>query len=263
MSRSFSEWLSLREAADHVARSHVLTRDIVAALPPVHPIRIVDLGAGTGSNRRYLSPFLPSDQEWLLVDRDAALLATIRAAPDVHTRQQYLGTLDDAIFDGRQLVTASALLDLVSVDWLQALARECRRVGALALFALTYNGHSRCSPADPEDELVRELMNRHQRRSDHGFGRAAGPDAVDAAARAFAAAGYRTRRERSDWALGPDARELQRQLVEGWAEAALELTPADATKIRGWLARRLDHVDSGRSRIVVGHEDLGAWPPGV
>jgi len=157
------------------------------------------------------------------------------------------------------LVTASALLDLVSSSWIDALARHCRAVDASALFALTYNGESRCDPFEREDDWVRELMNRHQRQNDKGFGRAAGPDATSEAARAFAAAGYTVRRARSDWQISPDDRELQRQLIDGWTDAAIEMAPDRAAAIRDWRARRVAHVDAGRSRIVVGHEDLIAW----
>jgi hypothetical protein len=176
-------------------------------------------------------------------------------------RRLDLGTLTDTtIFSGRHLVTASALLDLVSESWLSALARLCRASGAAALFALTYNGQSSCVPVEPEDEMIRELMNRHQ-KTDKGFGTAAGPDATDAAARCFSAVGYRVRRESSDWVLGPETRDLQRELIEGWARAAVEIAPQHSAPVDDWLARRLAHVDAGRSQLTVGHEDLAAWPP--
>src|SRR5258707_262496 len=82
-----------------------------------------------------------------------------------------------------------------------SLAAHCHGVGAAGLFALTYNGESRYSPIEPEDDAVRELMNRHQRSNDKGFGRAAGPDAVDAAERCFSEVGYRVQRASSDWIL--------------------------------------------------------------
>ncbi len=63
-----------------------------------------------------------------------------------------LSMLDDrAIFDGRALVTASALLDLVSERWLRALAARCAGHGAAVLFALSYDGRIVCSPEDPDD----------------------------------------------------------------------------------------------------------------
>ena len=179
----------------------------------------------------------------------------------VEARRLDLGRLTDTtIFSGRHLVTASALLDLVSESWLSALAQQCRASGAAALFALTYNGQSSCVPVEPEDEMIRKLMNRHQ-KTDKGFGTAAGPDATDDAARCFSAVGYRVRRESSDWVLRPDTRDLQRELIEGWAKAAVEIAPQQSALVHDWLARRLAHVDAGRSHLTVGHEDLAAWPP--
>jgi hypothetical protein len=263
MTDSLSKWLSLREAADAAARSTTLLAALVEALP-APPLRVVDLGTGTGSNVRYLSTRLPRPQEWLVVDRDASLLEELRRRVDVSltARAANLGTLSEDLFAGRHLVTASALLDLVSESWLHRLAQHCRRVGAAALFALTYNGESRCTPTEPEDDFVRDLLNSHQRQNDKGFGRAAGPDAPDAAERAYAGVGYVVRRARSNWRLRESDDALQRPLVHGWADAAVELAPDRSALIAEWLARRLRHIDEGRSQIVVGHEDLAAWLPG-
>jgi hypothetical protein len=109
--------------------------------------------------------------------------------------------------------------------------------------------------------MVRDLMNRHQ-KTDKGLGGpAAGPDAVSCAERCFAEAGYRVRLEPSDWTLGPAAAALQRMLIEGWAGAATEMVRDRAPTIARWRARRLAHVGAGRSRLVVGHDDLAAWLP--
>lgn len=268
MAHSLADWLALREPFDAAARSVGLTRAIADALPRDRSLNIVDLGTGRGSNVRYLSPHLPQPQQWLLVDQDAALLAEVPGATArvvdsrcvIDTTQMNLGVLDPVIFEGRHLVTASALLDLVSETWLASLARHCHTTGAAGLFALTYTGESRCAPSEPEDDAIRELMNRHQRSNDKGFGRAAGPDAVDVAARCFSDLGFRVQRAASDWLLPPEARELQLQLVEGWAEAAHEVAPDQSSTIVGWHTRRIAHIDAGRSRIVVCHEDLAVWP---
>jgi hypothetical protein len=289
MAESLSNWLALREPADVAARSTTLTRAIVDALGADDPLSVLDLGAGTGSNVRYLAGHLPTRQRWLLVDRASTLLAEVPArtrswgAPrgfevttdsdqfvirgrymecSVETRCLDLGELaDPRVFSGRRLVTASALLDLVSEAWLRALAWHCRERGAAVLFALTYNGRSRCAPEEPEDDAIRELMNRHQRGRDHGFGPAAGPEAGELAAECFTAAGYHVQREASDWVLPPEMRELQRHLIEGWAEAALEIAPGEAALVESWLVRRLAHVEANRSRVIVCHEDLAAWLP--
>jgi hypothetical protein len=253
-----AEWLALREPADRAARSADLTRLIADALAEDPAPRILDLAAGTGSNLRYLAGAIPQGR-WLLVDHDPALLARVPPGARIETREMDLATLDDrSIFEGRALVTASALLDLVSEEWMRALAARCALNGSMALFALSYDGRIVWSPEDPEDASIVALVNEHQ-RGDKGFGPALGPDATDVAARCFEAAGYRVRRACSDWVLQSESGELQRRLIDGWAQAAAEIAPARARAIDGWRDRRLAHVAAGWSTITVGHEDLAAW----
>jgi hypothetical protein len=262
-----AEWLSLREPADRAARSTLLTRALADVLPDTGPVAILDLASGTGANARYLCERLRHEQDWLLTDHDAALLSAVPGqlvsadgrACKIVTRFVDLSVLDDGLFDNRQLVTASALLDLVSESWIQRLAQHCRRSRAVVLFALTYNGRIGCDPEESEDRMIRELVNRHQ-RTDKGFGPALGPSAPAVAERVFADAGYAVRRAPSDWLLKPDMHELQRQLIEGWASAAREIDSSRRPVIDGWLSRRLSLIERGTSRITVGHDDLLAVP---
>jgi len=261
-----AEWLALREPADHRARSARLAREIARRLMDRPPLHVLDLGSGTGSNLRYLARRLPPVQHWRMVDRDRALLARVGTptmwaiVASVHLRPRDLADLqaNADLFKAVALVTASALLDLVSAEWIDALAQRCQSSRAASLFALTYDGRIACTPADGDDEMVRDLVNRHQ-RTDKGFGPALGPDAADAAQQAFASRGFAVERDRSDWTLGGGDSELQRQLIDGWAAAAVEMQPADAAAIEGWRRRRLEHVAAARSTLVVGHEDLAAW----
>jgi hypothetical protein len=258
-----ADWLSLREPADAAARSATLVLDLAERLAHEMPVTVLDLGCGTGANCRYVAPKLGADQDWLLADRDEELLARV-VLPAVHGRMLRVSTqavdLADAsalkLVEGRRLVTASALLDLVSERWLEALVSACAAGGVVAvLFALTYDGRIRHLPEDPDDALILELVNGHQRR-DKGFGPALGPAADEATTRCLAAHGYIVRRAPSDWSLGPDRSALQRALVEGWAGAALESAQQHASRISGWRSRRLRHIDDGRSRMAVGHTDL-------
>ena len=259
MPESLSPWLALREPVDHASRSEALTRTIVEALPAIRPLRLVDLGSGTGSNIRYLAPRLPAPQSWVAIDRDPVLMTeSVRPDLAIQRRVRNLGEWDPGAIRGAHLVTASALLDLVSERWLRDLAGACRAQGAAVLFALTYDGSSRCHPAEPEDDRVRELFNAHQRQSDKGFGPAAGPDAVESAAGAFEEAGYRVRLAPSHWDLTAEMTAVQSFLIDGWAAAASEMVPPEAETIAQWRARRLSHVHGGRSHIVVGHQDLAA-----
>jgi hypothetical protein len=264
-----ADWLALREPADAAARSSELVRFVVrdssslsrrdaesAALHSGrHFRRLVDLGGGTGANIRYLSARLPTPQHWTIVDDDAELLA--RAPTGVTTRRADLNHVvdDESVFRESALVTASALLDLVSDRWLERLVDRCRRAGAAVLFALTYDGRTICEPTEPEDDEVGRLVNEHQRR-DKGFGAALGPAAAARAVELLSTAGYDVKHERSDWRLGPDDAALQRQLITGWLQAASEVTPGRAGAFERWRDRRLALVDARRSRIVVGHVDV-------
>jgi hypothetical protein len=290
MSESLSEWLALREAADWSARSSHLVQRVCEALAQSGEVRALDLCTGTGSNLRYLLDRLPELQRWLVVDHDSTLLDEVparlsawahsnacgvttdggishvrgnRIDARIETLRMDLAELHTALFEGRNLVTASALLDLVSERWLRDLAARCRDAGAVVLLALTYDGRWECVPAEPDDVSVRELFNQHQRSAPGLGGPALGPAAADAAERALAQEGFAVERAASDWTLSAGSRwgaELQRRLIEGWAEAAAEIAPDRRDEIDDWLARRLAHVDAGRSRIVVGHQDVAGIP---
>jgi hypothetical protein len=101
-------------------------------------------------------------------------------------------------------------------------------------------------------------VNRHQ-QTDKGFGRALGPDAAAQAAELLEHLGYVVMRDRSDWVLDSQSMLLQQQLIDGWASAATGMAPSETRAIERWRARRMDHVTQGRSRVVVGHEDVGAF----
>jgi SAM-dependent methyltransferase len=263
---SFSaEWLALREPADTAARSESLTRLVGDRLSLRGRARAIDLACGTGANVRYLAGRLPLAMAWTLVDHDQALLdearRRLRQGPlgddyALTARRFDLSPLDATIVMGHDLVTAAAFLDLVSAAWIQDLAKACRDADAVVLIALTFDGRMECTPPHPDDELVRGLVLRHQRR-DKGFGPALGPDAVSVAEACFATEGFAVRTAHSDWVL--ESPRLQRELVTGWGRAAAEIDPALTTRIAAWEQRRLAHVLEGRSRIRVGHRDLVAW----
>ena len=77
---------------------------------------------------------------------------------------------------------------------------------------------------------------------------------------AFGSAGYIVQAATSDWVIDTTQREFQELLTEGLAGAALEQRSDLAGTIKGWLARRQLHIETGRSQAVIGHYDLAAWP---
>ena len=138
------------------------------------------------------------------------------------------------IFAGRHLVTASALLDLVSETWLRSLARHCRTTGAAGAVRAHLHRRIALLAAEPEDDAIRELMNRHQRSNDKGFGPAPARTRSMPRRAVFRTSATACSARRATGCCTPDARELQRQLIEGWAEAAHEMAPDQAPTIVGW-----------------------------
>lgn len=257
-----ADWLALREAADHRSRAHELADRLGRTGQAAGWTHVLDLGSGTGSNLRYLAPRWPWVRSWTLLDHDARLLGAA-SAPGIADPIRLVGDLAaegvDAI-SSADVVTASALLDLVSEEWMTRVVDACAARGAAALFTLSYDGSIDWRDEDPDDGLVREAMNAHQRR-EKGIGRALGPDATVVADRLFREAGYKTYLRPSPWILnGLKDRELTLALMQGWIEASIELRPTDADRLRAWQSRRAATVQAGAYEVMVGHYDLLALP---
>lgn len=262
---SFSAaWLELRESYDRRARNTSVIAAMVAALGERPSVTIADLACGTGSTFRALRPLITSRQNWRLADNDLSLLARAPQSfpPDVNVMAMPidLGRDLEAVLDGPvDLVTTSALLDLVSDEWLQRLVVEtaARRLPVYA--ALSYDGRVELTPAESADAKIIAGVNAHQ-RTDKGFGPALGPQAAQTAIERFERLGYSVVQGPSDWIFGPQDREIQTEILSGWAAAAREIGDMPLPDVAGWLTHRRDLVAAGRSSIRVGHVDFFARP---
>ena len=263
---SFSAgWLALREPYDRRARNAAVLDAVAAWAADRTSIAVVDLACGLGSTLRAVSERLPKRQSWRLVDNDLSLLA--RAADLAKPPERAVTSVPvdlardlEAALDGPvDLVTTSALLDLVSHEWLERLVMEAaaRRLPVYA--ALSYDGLATLDPVDPVDSAVVDAVNQHQ-RSDKGFGPALGPEAAAAAPARFENIGYTVTQGQSDWVFGVRDAEIQTEVLTGWAVAAREIGETSIGDIIGWLARRRDHIAAGRSSMRVGHVDFFARP---
>ncbi|WP_395107846.1 class I SAM-dependent methyltransferase [Actinomadura sp. SCN-SB] len=254
-------WLELRESADAAARATDLLGPLRAHLP-ASPGRLVvwDLGCGTGSLGRWLAGRLDVPQHWILHDRDPDLLERARdAIPGVttETRAGDITRLGAADLAGAGLVAASALLDLLTFDEVDALAEAITGAGCPALLTLSVAGRVELDPYDPADAEFAAAFNAHQRRETGGRS-LLGPDAVTAATEAFERRGAAVRTSPSPWRLGPGDAALAAEWLRGWVAAACEERP----DLPGeeYLRRRLDDCAAGRLSVVVHHRDLLAVP---
>jgi SAM-dependent methyltransferase len=257
---TFERWLALREPADAAARS----RELVEHLPAAASHVIHDLGCGTGSMGRWLAPLLSRPQHWVLHDRDEGLLEV--AAADVPglgvtigTRQSDITRLDPDELAGATLITASALLDMLTEDELAGLVNACAGAGCPALLTLSVVGRVELDPPEPLDSRVAAAFNAHQRRMTER-GRLLGPDAFDAAVEQFARGGAEVSVRPSPWRLGTPEAELAAEWFSGWVGAACEQEPELVPAARDYTRRRLAQARAGELAVAVHHADLLALP---
>jgi hypothetical protein len=167
-----------------------------------------------------------------------------------------------ADLSGTSLVTASALLDMLTFDEVDDLAEACVTARCPALLVLSVDGRVEISPSDPLDAEIMTAFNAHQRRVVHGR-HLLGPMAVDAVAVAFERRGAIVLDCPSPWQLGRDQAPLAAEWLRGWVAAACEYQPALARVAPDYLRRRLTDCAGGRLRVVVHHRDLLAFPPPI
>lgn len=261
-----ADWLTVREPFDAAARDGRLEGMLADWARKLGSLRVIDLGSGTGSNLRHLAPRLPVPQQWTLIEHDPALIAAgtgmLPAGVDAHYLPGDLNRDLEGLLAGGQadLITCSALLDLVSASWLERLVAALRSGGAAFLGVLSYDGRIELVPPQADGPII-ELVNRHQ-TIDKGFGPALGPAAVGRLHHLLTPFGSRCETAPSDWKLGTADVTVQRMLVDGWAGAAGEMHGQDEgdDDIRLWQRMRHHYLDTGRHRARVGHRDL-LWLP--
>ena len=260
MSGFSAQWLALREPYDVGARNAAVLDAVSGAFVQHASISVVDIGCGTGSTLRAIAGRLPRSQSWRLVDNDLGLLAraaALRPSPDIRvmcTPIDLVKDLEIALAAPVDLVTTSAFLDLVSLEWLDRFIIElaARRLSVYA--ALTYDGRAALEPPEALDVEVLEQFHAHL-RADNGFGPALGHAAAKRAVERFEHFGYGLVQGLSDWVLTSADIDMQEAILAGWAGAG-----GKNSAVSSWLSRRRSHLAAGRLSLRLGHLDIFARP---
>ena len=181
-----AEWLALREPHDLAARNPAVLDAVARSFKSTTSLDVVDLACGSGSTVRALHGHLPVQQHWNLVDNDRDLLTLAcsrNRAKGITLNAVHLDLSCnfEAALGGRiNLITISALLDLVSQKWLDRFLREIAARHLPVYAALTYDGRTDLSPSDPFDSRIVSAVKAHQ-LTDKGFGPELGPSAASSA----------------------------------------------------------------------------------
>jgi len=202
---------------------------------------------------------------WRLVDHDHTLLGEARrrhgSTQQVETCAADLSDIEKLPLDGARLLTASALFDLVSAEFIDALARvlktQCQQSPVGLYAALNYDGSTQWTPAHPLDDTVLNVFNQDQRQ-DKGFGPALGPEAGNTLYRVFTQAGFEVYSASSPWLLDGGDQQMVEALIVGIASAVKGSPLLDANALEDWVQFRRSKAASGT--CTVGHTDLLALP---
>jgi hypothetical protein len=260
-----ADWLSLREPIDLRARNTVVRDAVASYMKDRAQLTIIDLGSGTGSTLRALAPHLESGQRWRLVDNDANLLARATAllgpagASFETTPFDFSRTIEPLLEAPTDLLTASALFDLVSEQWLIDVTHSIATRRLPVYIALSYDGRVTLDPADPLDASVVGSFNDHQ-LTDKGFGPSLGPGAASRTIALLKAAGFVVVTGQSDWVATAQDGEFLVLLLQGWADAARDMKRLSGADIDAWLGRRVSAIEAGQLTVTVGHIDFFAYP---
>jgi hypothetical protein len=259
-------WLSARVTADTAARAATLSTllpELINYLIEIgnaeDDVEIIDLGAGTGANQRWLAPRLPLRQRWVHLDHDPAISRSLPLPDDtliIDDSVEALARLLSSRSGDRRLVTCSALLDVLTTAQVHAVCNAVIDNQVPALFSLSVTGDLNVMPANPDDQLLLDAFNDHQRRA----GRA-GPGATSLAGDAFRAGGFRVLCQETPWQLtassGPA---FVVQVLQERLDAAVAQDPTLAQVATRWLQLRRSQLAWGSLRIDLGHCDVLALP---
>jgi hypothetical protein len=263
------DWLAARVAADDAARAATvstllpeLNTYLIEAAGPGSTVQIIDLGAGTGANQRWLAPRLPIRQRWLHLDHNPVISRSLPLPAEteiVDESVEALGQLLTRASGGRQLVTCSALLDVLTTEQVEAVCRAVIDNRVPAFFSLTVTGGLRLSPTDPHDQLLLAAFNDHQRRAG-----GAGPEATTLTVNLLRAAEFAVTTQKTPWRLTAESGiAFVDQMLEERLAAAVAQDPALAGTAAAWLELRRAQLSAGLLQIELDHCDILGLPGGL
>ncbi|TWU46942.1 class I SAM-dependent methyltransferase [Rubripirellula reticaptiva] len=251
------EWLAIRETMDGRFRSARLAQQFLEHASKSR--LIVDLGCGTGSNRRYLCRDCVSGVPWRCIDNDDEVLetATHRSAGRP-IRFEHVELATDLLLipiGGDVSITASAFLDITSEDWLSRFVKLAAQ--SPILIAMTASGAPVWDPADDLDVAIGLCLEEHQ-KSDHGFGPAAGAQAAPFLADKLISRECNVTLEKSDWRLGSQDAEVLAMLVDSVCRRASSKMHRE--QVEHWASMRQQQIRKGVLKLTLPHLDLLSLP---
>ena len=284
-----TQWLAHRFACDAEARHPEIEHKFLSFFEQHQtPLKLVDVGSGTGANVRYYFDRIPHQQEWILVEQDARLrddcrqslahfaeqrgydwqpqndtfqltdgqkTATVTFVPGHIERIEQLVDLSQT-----DVVTANAVFDLVPFEQFDALVGKLVQHDVCLLATLNYYETS-FLPFSEHDHRFVGWYHMHMKRP-QPMGIAMGADCSEEMLDLLAQHHMMIEQEGSQWHLKKNATTMHHYLLHfiEHAVAELNLSADEQQDVERWLEHKKKLCRERELEIIVDHSDIFAYP---
>jgi hypothetical protein len=281
----FSSWLDERFVHDVKARNQEVEAACFAYFDKLDVIHIMDVGSGTGSTFLALYHKIAMDQNWTFLEQDSSLIEhSIQRICKELEQEGYainkadakiiftkgsktiaLKTINDSLLNIEQyisdgsinLVTASAIFDLFSIDQYIKFDRIVRQDGCSILSVLNYTGMA-FDPIQEGDDTCIDLYHGHMLRSQH-FGIGMGPNCHRDIQQYYSDINANYCEGKSIWHLEPEAKAMHSFILE-YMETAISEMPGRPDYFEDWLSAKRRSSNQTALAIRVDHFDYFVTP---
>ena len=282
----FSDWLLKRYQYDAYAKNSYIQKSLLDFFRNHSSIRVIDLGAGMGSNFYYYRDLFPPLQSWWLLDNDLSLLdknatkiwekgheegyqlkkeqkAMVITGKNkeftIHNTHSSILDLKNAInLEEIDLVMDNAVFDLFSSDDFKLVADLCASYEVPFLSTLNYKG-MKFNPASRDDDTMIRLYEDHMQRAQDSGKSAMGPECCIRMKEILVDTGMEAINGTSRWNIPAEDKDMLLYYLE-FMEEALKTMDIDNESLEEWLQTKRQMVKEKQVALEVYHEDIVAFP---
>lgn len=278
------QWLALRYKYDAEARNTLLEANCLQYFEQLSHLRLVDVGAGTGSNCFYLLQKFSQHQHWYLIDHNPVLLQAAKAQflqriathnfQLIQEKENYLSwkEVDKQItvefkkgilqhinklipIENIDLICANAVFDLFTLTEFEEFAQAIFKHNIPFYTTINYAQMS-FSQNTNEDSLFVDYYEKHMQRQ-MPQGKPMGKTVIKNLQQLFSEKGYKVTLGKSNWQLTPNS-DLMFQYLLGFMKSSIpEMLPiAKQVIFTKWLALKKEQVKRKTLSGSVEHFDL-------
>jgi precorrin-6B methylase 2 len=277
----YIDWLAERYHFDAAARHPLIEEKFLHALPPNDTIALIDVGAGTGANCRYLMEKIPANQEWILIEQNSEFseeslrslqhhglqkgyetylqngTLTLKAPAKTVQIKALQGSLLEinrmADLSATNAVVANAVFDLFTAEEFETFVQKITRHQLLFYATMNYE-NMHFLPTHPQDEKMICLYHEHMLRP-QDMGTALGPGSVVQMIEILQQHRYAVTAGNSLWHIHSKHEKMMRYLLNFMASAIAELplSVEDTLLLKPWKKQK---EEATVLHLIIEHQDI-------